>query len=126
VKKEPLVLPRRKRPSAFAVLWRNATDWKKLHPNPRCRRYDVRMAKGWESKAVESQVEDSQTEDRGKRKGQLTPAQSDAHRRKEILLLCRTRVQRDLQASSNPRYTEQLNRALADIEAQLAELGNID
>jgi hypothetical protein len=35
-------------------------------------------------------------------------------------------VQRDLAASQNPRYTDQLNRALADIEAQLAALGNAD
>jgi hypothetical protein len=31
-----------------------------------------------------------------------------------------------LKASGNPRYTEQLNRALADIEAQLAALPEAD
>jgi len=84
------------------------------------------MAKGWESKSVEAQVEDSQAKSSEKHKKQLTPAQVEEYRRREVLLLSRTRVQRDLAASQNPRYTEQLNRALADIEAQLAALGNTD
>jgi hypothetical protein len=82
------------------------------------------MAKGWESKSVEAQVEDSQTSSNDGHRKQLTPAQLEEYRRREVLLLSRTRVQRDLEASRNPRYTEQLNRALADIEAQLAALGN--
>jgi hypothetical protein len=84
------------------------------------------MAKGWESKSVEAQVEDSQAKGSEKHKKQLTPAQVEEYRRREVLLLARTRVQRDLAASQNPRYTDQLNRALADIEAQLAALGNAD
>jgi hypothetical protein len=82
------------------------------------------MAKGWESKAVEAQVEDSQAKSSEGHGRQLTPAQLEEYRHREVLLLSRTRVQRDLAASRNPRYTEQLNRALADIEAQLAALGN--
>ncbi|MGA3293892.1 MAG: hypothetical protein ABSE45_07910 [Candidatus Acidiferrales bacterium] len=84
------------------------------------------MAKGWESKSVESQVQDSETKGGGKQKGQLTPAQTETYRRREVLLLSRTRVQQDLRASQNSRYTEQLNRALADIEAQLSALEDTD
>lgn len=83
------------------------------------------MAKGWESKSVESQVEDSKTKARGKSKTRLTPAQVEAHRRREVLLLSRTRVKKDLQASQNQRYTDQLSRALADIEAQLSALEEV-
>jgi len=39
-----------------------------------------------------------------------------------VLLLARTRVQRDLELSQHQRHTEQLNRALADLEAQLSAL----
>ena len=80
------------------------------------------MAKGWESKSVESQVEDSQAQDSGKRGVQLTPVQLDTRRRREVLFLSRTRVQRDLQSSQDQRYRDLLTRALSDIEAQLSAL----
>ena len=83
------------------------------------------MAKGWESKSVESQIEESGNKVRGKQKVKLTPAQADAHRRKEVLLLARARVQADLRRSHDGRYSDQLNRALADIEAQLLTLEEI-
>jgi len=80
------------------------------------------MAKGWESKSVESQVEDSQAQDSGKRGVQLTPAQIDTRRRREVLFLSRSRVQRDLQLCQDQRYRDLLTRALSDIEAQLSAL----
>jgi hypothetical protein len=80
------------------------------------------MAKGWESKSVESQVQDSETRDGGKRGVQLTSAQLDTRRRREVLVLSRASVQRDLQTSQDPRYRDLLTRALADIEAQLSAL----
>ncbi len=81
------------------------------------------MAKGWESKAVESQVEDSQSQ-RDNKKTQLTVAQSDANRRKQVLLLSRARVADGLQSSSDSRYRDQLTRALADLDAQISRLSN--
>ncbi|MGC2333663.1 MAG: hypothetical protein WA581_19585 [Candidatus Acidiferrales bacterium] len=89
------------------------------------------MARGWESKSVEDQVQQSEAaapvkESKDKQKRQLTAAQIEAHRRREVLILSRVRVQQDLKVSSNPRYTEQLNRALADIEGQLSALPDPD
>jgi hypothetical protein len=80
------------------------------------------MARGWESKAVEGQVQEFQEKESGNRKRQLTPEQLESRRQREVLLLSRSRVQKDLQTSQNPRHRDQLNRALADIEAQLASL----
>lgn len=80
------------------------------------------MAKGWESKSVEAQQEDSKTKTSGKSKVQLTSAQVENRRRRQVLLLARTRVQRDLEISQHQRHTEQLNRALADLDAQLSAL----
>jgi hypothetical protein len=80
------------------------------------------MAKGWESKGVESQVQDSQTKGRGKHGEPMTATQMDTRRRKEVLVLSRTRVERDLQLSQDQRYRDLLTRALADIEAQLSAL----
>jgi hypothetical protein len=39
-----------------------------------------------------------------------------------VLLLSRSRVQNDLQASQNPRHRDQLNSALADLDSQIAAL----
>lgn len=92
------------------------------------------MARGWESKSVEDQVQQSEAaaptndgkEGKGKQKRQLTAAQIELHRQREVLILARVRVQQNLKVSNNPRYTEQLNRALADIEVQLAALPDPD
>jgi hypothetical protein len=83
------------------------------------------MARGWESKAVEGQIELSDNEQPEQRRRELTPAQMENHRKKQILLLSRTQVVRQIETSRNERYTEQLNRALADIDAQLAQLDPI-
>jgi hypothetical protein len=80
------------------------------------------MAKGWESKSVEDQIQNADTEPNDNRRKQLTPDQMEAHRRREVLLLSRSRVEKDLNASQNPRYRDQLTRALADLDAQISKL----
>ena len=80
------------------------------------------MAKGWESKSVEDQIQTANEPDQDTHRKQLTPQQMEAHRRKEVLLLSRSRVEKDLEASQNPRYREQLTKALADLDAQLSKL----
>jgi hypothetical protein len=81
------------------------------------------MAKGWESKAVEDQIQESEKKAPNEnRRKQLTPEQMEAHRRRAVLLLSRSRVEKDLNASQNPRYKEQLTKALADLDAQIAAL----
>jgi len=80
------------------------------------------MARGWESKSVEEQVQEHQARSEENKKRQLTPEQLESRRKREILLLSRSRVQKDLQASQNPRHRDQLNSALADLESQIAEL----
>ena len=81
------------------------------------------MAKGWESKSVEDQIQNTENQpNHDNRRKQLTPDQMEAHRRREVLLLSRARVERDLNASQNPRYRDQLTRALADLDAQISNL----
>ncbi|HEY6466489.1 MAG TPA: hypothetical protein VIY69_10895 [Candidatus Acidoferrales bacterium] len=82
------------------------------------------MAKGWESKSVESQVQDSQSQPNDNKRAQLTVEQIEANRRKQVLLLSRARVADDLQTSSDSRYRDQLTRALADLDAQISRLSN--
>jgi hypothetical protein len=79
------------------------------------------MARGWESKAVEAQIETAEA--RGPNKKHLTPEERERARRRESLLLSRARVVQDLEQSSNPRYRKMLTDALAHLDAQLAQLG---
>jgi hypothetical protein len=84
------------------------------------------MAKGWESKAVEEQIQESQAAEQENPRKQFTPEQMEAHRRKEVLLLSRAHVEKDLSASQNPRYREQLSKALSHIDAELSKLKDVD
>ncbi|HTV57628.1 MAG TPA: hypothetical protein VMJ93_02030 [Verrucomicrobiae bacterium] len=84
------------------------------------------MARGWESKAVEGQVQQFESND-GKadakgNKNRVTPDQIAARRENEVLLLSRARVQRSLELASDERYREQLRLALADLDAKIADL----
>ncbi len=79
------------------------------------------MARGWESKAVESQIESAQ--DRNSRADQprLPPAQLALEREREGLELSRKRVLDDIATAQNPRYREQLQRTLDFLDAKLAK-----
>src|SRR5580704_573077 len=80
------------------------------------------MARGWESKAVEGQVQEFQSKEDRKNKKQVSQDQLENRRKRGVLMLSRARVEKQLQSSQGPRYREQLQRALADLDAQLAEL----
>jgi hypothetical protein len=84
------------------------------------------MARGWESKAVEGQVQEFESKDNRAHKRQLTRTQVEIRRQREILLLSRARVEKQLQFTQDPRYREQLNRALADLDAQLSKFKETD
>jgi hypothetical protein len=77
------------------------------------------MARGWESKSVEAQIEAAEARPRAATPA-LTAAEMAARREREILELSRTRVLRELEASRNPRYVELLRRELAALEKKLS------
>jgi hypothetical protein len=78
------------------------------------------MAKGWESKSVEalSGVFDVRPHPTGR--NAPDSATLDRIRRKEAILLSRTRILTELKTAKNPRYRDLLNRTLADLDAKLA------
>jgi hypothetical protein len=80
------------------------------------------MARGWESKAVEAQIETAERRNGEQIQDSLTPDEVEILRKKEGLLLSRSRVQRDLEASRNPRYQTILREALRHLDRELAEL----
>jgi hypothetical protein len=80
------------------------------------------MARGWESKAVEGQIESFESGRSVDSKKRVTPAQADLQRKQDSLRLARARVMRDLETTQNPRYRDMLNAALADLEGKLTSL----
>jgi hypothetical protein len=80
------------------------------------------MARGWESKSVESQIDSAHSARYQVKAVGPDPADVEVLRRKEILVLSRTRIMRELESSQNARYRKILNSALADLNAKLSEL----
>ena len=80
------------------------------------------MARGWESKSVEEQIDAAEARHAKARAAVLSADALELKRRKESILMSRTRVTRDLESAQNPRYREVLQKALADLDAQLSTL----
>jgi hypothetical protein len=78
------------------------------------------MARGWESKAIESQIEAARSESASSSKRTLSPEEASTQRNKETLLLARARLVQQLQAARNPRHREMMEKALADLDKTLA------
>lgn len=81
------------------------------------------MARGWESKEVESQIEAAEAREREKLQPKLTPEQMEHKAKRDALLLDRKRVEGELSRARHPRHQQMLREALAHLDQKLAELG---
>ena len=81
------------------------------------------MARGWESKSVESQQELALERSQRKQPG-LTPAQMQLDTRRDSLELQRKRVLRELESCRNDRVRKTMEDGLAFLNAQLAALAS--
>ena len=86
------------------------------------REYNRLVARGWESKSVEAQIETANVR-QGHPRVKLSPEQIEIERKRDGLLLHRTRVLHDLQSCENVRYRKTLQDGLNYLEGQLADLG---
>jgi hypothetical protein len=78
------------------------------------------VARGWESKAVEAQME--AVEHRSRENKEVSPEEIERLRTKKSLLLSRQGVLKSIESSRNPRYTKLLRDALVDLDEKLARL----
>jgi hypothetical protein len=79
------------------------------------------MARGWESKAIESQQDDARRSQ--ERKPVLSPEEQERLARRQTLELSRIRLANDLRRATAAPHRAMLERALADLDAQLDRLG---
>ena len=85
--------------------------------------YNEIVARGWESKSVESQMESAERSRKPPAGSHLNPQQLESERKRDSLLLHRTRVLRDLENCHEDRYRKTLSEGLTYLEKQLAALG---
>jgi hypothetical protein len=80
------------------------------------------MARGWESKSVEDQLDaaDAARQDRAER--HLSAQQRERQAKKESILLSRAQTLARLKAATNARYRAQLELALKHLDQQLKDL----
>lgn len=80
------------------------------------------MARGWESKSVEDQLDaaDAARQDRAER--HLSAQQRERQAKRESILLSRAQTLARLKAATNARYRVQLELALKHLDQQLKDL----
>jgi hypothetical protein len=82
------------------------------------------MARGWESKSIESQIDDAS------RNPAIPPATplSEEDRQQQLqlnnLMLSRTRILAEMQTACSARFREQLARELAFLDEKIAALAH--
>jgi hypothetical protein len=79
------------------------------------------MARGFESKSVEQQQAEM-LEPRQPRPPQLTPEQRELDRKRQGLLLSRSRLAQQLQLAEHPQHRQMLQQAIAELDRQLSSL----
>jgi hypothetical protein len=80
------------------------------------------MARGWESKAVESQQELARQEPAGRKNRPLSEEERVTLQRRRTLELARARTAADLTRASTPAQRVMLERALDALDTELAAL----
>ena len=83
------------------------------------------MARGWESKSVEAQIDMAEQRSAAAHAKVVSQETLELLRKKESLLMSRTRVVRDLENAQNPRYKAVLSKALAELDAQLTTFATV-
>jgi hypothetical protein len=75
------------------------------------------MARGWESKSVEAQMEEAEASSIAKPR--LSPEEIEAKQKRETLNLARRKLEADIERSPNPRHQEMLKQAIEEVDKQL-------
>lgn len=83
------------------------------------------MARGWESKSVESQLEEKERAAELRAAEPLTPEERERRERLASLTLSRSRTLEQLERASSQSHRAMLKRTLLALEKQIVELETI-
>lgn len=81
------------------------------------------MARGWESKSVESQMDAAEERGKSGDNNALSEEQKKAKRERALLVLARANLLQQMEASENERYRETVQRTLKDLDEKIARMG---
>lgn len=80
------------------------------------------MARGWESKSVESQIEDRRAENEQRRTKGGNPAALEHSRKLDTLELSRRRVMKELESARSKVHRTALEHALKHLDDEISRL----
>lgn len=80
------------------------------------------MARGWESKDVESQVQENRADQSPSEKAQKTQEQMEKDRERQGLELSKKHILADLETATHPNHRKTLEAALAHLDAKIESL----
>ena len=81
------------------------------------------MARGWESKSVEEQINERQAEPKFPGKHKSGRRETEQRTRRESIRLARSRTLTALESTHDERYRALLELTLAHLDSELAKLG---
>jgi hypothetical protein len=77
------------------------------------------MARGWESKAVESQMDAAEELPPERNQGEID---RELKTKRNSLMMSRSRIVHDMESSQSVRYKDILAKGLADLDQKISEL----
>jgi hypothetical protein len=80
------------------------------------------VARGWESKSVEAQIEEGENRPAPTPRGAVTPEGKLRRQRLESLKLSRSRLMQQLEVASNPSYRNVLMKGLQAVEKEMEQI----
>lgn len=80
------------------------------------------MARGWESKSVEEQQSEAQTQPTDGNKRQLSPEEAKRMQRRRSLELAKLNVKHQLENATNERHRQMLEQEIAYLDREIASL----
>ena len=84
--------------------------------------HNLSMARGWESKGVEAQVEATEAPKQKQGSGAKTPERLMREQTRKDLELSRIRIANDLASATHPNHRKSLEAALAHLDKKIADL----
>jgi len=84
--------------------------------------YNRDVARGWESKSVEEQINERQAESESPEKQEPGRRETEQRTRREGIRLARSRTLTALESTHDDRYRALLERTLAHLDSELAKL----
>jgi hypothetical protein len=81
------------------------------------------VARGWESKSVEEQISERQSEKQTSAKKKPTRQEIEKKTKREGILLARSRAATALESTGDDRYRALLQRTLEHLDEELSKLG---